>query len=183
MGKKRVEKIDGMKSPNHNIGLDWALKDGSKSFEDLFPVLELKVPAGKGAGSSEGYAFFDYTHDAGEITGKCEPPTWMDPVLFIELADKREEIRQLAAKCIKKNTVSRADQSKMEGILQELFEQEYLVYAFEKFAKCRGLIAEWLFAHYAYLQDPGEGVLPDKKERKETLESRRLTRLKNKGDA
>ena len=183
MGKKKVDnRIDGMNAPNHNIPLDWALEDGSSSIEELYPVLQLKVPESKGSGAAVGHAFFDPSYESSGVTGKSEPPTWMDAVLFVELADKSEEVRALARKCVKKNAATDADIRKMEGILQGLFEEQYLVYMFEKFEACRGLLAEWLLAHYDYLNIKGAGVLPSRKERSKTLESRRLTRLENEGE-
>jgi hypothetical protein len=183
MGKKKVDnRIDGMSVPNHNIRLDWALEDGSETIEELYPVLQMKVPECKGSGSAIGYAFFDHSYKSSGIYGKSEPPTWMDPVIFVEMADKSEEVRALARRCVKKNFAADADMRKMEGILQGLFEEQYLVYMFDKFEACRGLLAEWLLAHYDYLNIKGAGVLPSRKERTKTLESRRLTRLENKGE-
>lgn len=183
MGKKKPDnRIDGMPAPNHNIPLDWALEDASNPMEEMYPILRLKVPESKGCATAAGYAFFDSSYELSEIEGREEPPTWMDPVLFVELADKSDEVRALARKCVKKNAATDTDIRKMGGILQEIFEEKYLVLMFDKFEACRQLLVEWLLAHYDYLSDDGAGVLPDKKERTKTLESRRVTRLKNKGE-
>ena len=70
MGKKKPDnRIDGMRVPNHNIPLDWALEDASSPMEEMYPVLRLKVPESKGSGSSAGYAFFDSSYGVSVIAG------------------------------------------------------------------------------------------------------------------
>jgi hypothetical protein len=181
MSKKKLgASIKGMGAPNHNVELDWALKDPSFDIEKMYPVLEIKVPKSKGSGESEGYAFFDYSHPNDSVSGKIEPPTWLDPVIFVEMADKVDEIRSRTKACVKQGYATPTDIRKLEAELQKVFEDTYLVYVFEKFANCRKLLAQWLLAHYNYLSDNGDGVLPNKKERTENLESRRLSRLEKK---
>ena len=105
MSKKKLgASIKGMGAPNHNVELDWALKDPSFDIEKMYPVLEIKVPKSEGSGESEGYAFFDYSHPNDRVSGKIEPPTWLDPVIFVEMADKVDEIRS-RTKAVRKEGV------------------------------------------------------------------------------
>jgi hypothetical protein len=131
-----------------------------------FPLLMLAKPESEGAGHASTLAFLDerygvknwaefmvYVETCKECTKKGvieflhRPPTWMDPEVFVRMMDKHPRTRAIVAMYLKQGHSGK--RIKMNELLQQVFEEVYLVYMLEQFSEIRDLLAQWVIAHYA----------------------------------
>jgi len=94
-------------------------------------------------------------------------PTWMDPHLFVEMCLKDERVKKILRGCFKRNSEIQAKRE-LPAILDELFEEVYLVEALERFETARDFLREWLVRHFCY-----KATDPAKKRRKKKKKKRR----------
>jgi hypothetical protein len=131
-----------------------------------FPMMMLAKPESEGAGHASTLAFLDerygvkkwaelmvYLDLCKECTRKGvqeflrRPPSWMDPEVFVRMVDKNPRTRKIVQMYLKKG--HSGQRLRMNEMLQEVFEEEYLVYMLEQFTEVRDLLAQWVIAHYA----------------------------------
>jgi hypothetical protein len=146
---RKVVHLDGMECPNHNCSFDLEKIPGTqKPNSQRFPMMRM-MWAEKGAGQAERLLFVDEVYEMRHWTDRDEDcaPSWMDPEIFIRMALKDERVRQIYEKYKENPTDARKRQ--LMGVLQEVFEAEYLVYMFEQFELAKPLLADWVIGHHA----------------------------------
>ncbi len=146
--KKRVD-LDGMDVPNHNKTFDLTPVPGEGECDtQRYPMMSLHR-ALKGSGTSIGLAFVD---DVYGMTHWLErdleaPPSWMDPEIFIRMVVTDERVQEVCQGYIDAKDAD--DKRELRKLVDEIFEEVYLVYMLEQFEKVRRLVADWAVAHFA----------------------------------
>lgn len=142
----------GMPPPNHLVALD------CDSMEDLplymrWPlVLLMHEDCDR---DEPELAFVDAEQH--QVSNRYEyanhPPTWMDPHVFAGMVMADERVQKICRVAMKKNDPDAWKQ--IYGLLDEIFDTEYLPYVLEKFEKASPLLAKWVLRCHAYREtDP-----------------------------
>jgi len=150
-----------MPCPNHNIPLDLPETLGKADpYEVAYPMLRLQT-AESGSGSSNGLAFVDSAHGmtrwVDRVVNNEPPPTWMDPEVFLRqlYADLDGTVNAALNRAVAKDPrkpkdvkteLSKKDMAALEAVIDQHFEEQYLVYLFQRFEEVRPLIARWMVA-------------------------------------
>jgi hypothetical protein len=94
--------------------------------------------------------FIDQRHNPdGSYQWQDHPPTWMDPHLFLSIAWKDKEVRDLCHRAFTQN--DRRQWRALAKVLQRVFDEKYLPELLDRFdQQAAPLLAQWLIRRYAY---------------------------------
>ena len=145
-----------MPAPNHNPNLFLHPEDAAESQivtglteYGKFPLLKLLLPENDYAGNHKSILFVDEKYDTKHWTDRegGVPPTWMDPEVFARmvLADPRTE--KVVTAYVKKGTAGK--RLRLQEVIQDVFEQEYIPYLKKQFEKARHTFSCWVSAYIA----------------------------------
>lgn len=142
--------VDPMPPPNHLVPIDFATEEEVQrlrlSAGTRWPLMQLESEDPGGLAGT----FVDPCH--GERHWQywiAHPPSWMDPVVFVKMAQEDERVAKLLETVVKRN--DKEAWKKLVPLLDEIFEQAYLPYVFRKFeGSARDQIAQWMLRQAAY---------------------------------
>lgn len=140
---------DSMDCPNHMAPLrlfpeDVPAKPIDESLYHDFALLHLQKPSGPGSGQPAGVLFVDDRYGLLKWVDRSTqaPPTWMDPEVFIRQVLAKPRAAAIVRRYKERGTSGQ--RLKLQALLQQVFEEEYLVYLFQQFETAKPLLAEWL---------------------------------------
>lgn len=149
MSKKRKPKelysgecVDSMDRPNLLVPLE-SCDDIPSRF---FPLLKIILEDEDGDRDDACGLFFDPMHGPNWWEWHDRAPTWMDPHLFVKMAEKHKRLQQCLAVCFKRNS-ERPAVKDMPEMLDEVME-EYLEYMLDRFELAKPLLVSWLVRNY-----------------------------------
>ncbi len=93
-----------------------------------------------------GEPFYDFQPRQG-------PPTWMDPSLFVAMAEEDPRVQAL-----QRRGLSDHNRRELVAILQDIFSERYLDYLFGAFHRAAPYLAEWLLVRATELAETEEGL-------------------------
>ena len=158
--RKTIKNLGGMDCPNHNG--DFELRDPpGVPFTPgdilIYPLLRL-MKSEDGGGTSDGIAFVDDVYGCTHWLDRDThaPPTWMDPEVFIRMVVKDKQIAKICRGYLKRK--DDGTRSALKARINEIFEEQYLVYMIEQFDEVDDLVSRWVVAHFAARSDADEVV-------------------------
>ena len=139
--------IDSLPPPNQML-------PAGVSGRDLFPLMGLKVEHEEGSRSAHAFVHPRYGEYYWAYWDNT-PPSWMDPMLLVDMARKDTKVQALLVKALKANK-KKPYLKALDQELLRVFEEEYLPWVVEKFDLARGLVADWLVINAAEQQLRGK---------------------------
>ncbi len=147
--KKTAIHLDSLPAPNHLASFDLPKRPGKRrAYQPRFPLLRLML-AEQDCGQPTCIAFVDPVYRLADWRDRTrnDPPTWMDPEIFIRMVTAFPEARKIFEKI--KADPSPRNFKEMSKLMHKVFTTYYLPYAEQQFERVSGLLARWLVAHYA----------------------------------
>ncbi len=151
------ECVSSMTRPNILVPLE--AEDGGHS--QLFPLLSV-THFDEETGLETGL-FFDPSHGQTWWEWFDRAPSWMDPHLFVQMCYADERVREMLARAFEQN----ADPGEvLTDLLNEIFEEKYLVHVLDEFETAKAYIAEWMIRNHCYRMTDPNRVAKKKPRRK-----------------
>lgn len=141
--------VDALDPPNHLLALE-ALPEAARAACGSVLSRKYRWPLTSATtGRDEGGIFVHACHGAEHWNEWADhPPTWMDPHLFVDMAEADPRVQRILRVAYKKN--DREGWKHLVSLFEQIFDEQYLPLMLEKFAEeAVPLLAQWLLRNYA----------------------------------